>query len=135
MAGEVKLNARGLTDLLRSPQGPVMRDLLVRATRVQAAARQLAPKATGDLANSVVKRPSTFAGKPAVLVGVDNPKRAEVALIMEEGSAPHVIRPRSKRALAFYSKKVGGRIVVRSVKHPGTKPYRWLSRALERARG
>lgn len=167
MGGEVRLDARGMTDLLRSPNGPVMRDLMVRATRVQAAARQLAPKQTGDLANSVVKRPATFAGKPAVLVGVDNHNRtgkdgtgptvAELALMMEEGTEPHKIRPRNRKALYFYWKKAGrivivpkvafphlpstvdkqGRLIIRKgyTQHPGTKAYRWLSRSLERVRG
>lgn len=58
----------------------------------------------------------------------DTPYAAAVA----EGSRPHEIRASSKRALRFVS---GGRVViVRSVRHPGTKPNPawWSAEAIGR---
>lgn len=53
--------------------------------------------------------------------------RLSYAATIEAGSKAHVIRPRRKKALAFYA---GGEIVVRkSVHHPGTKPRRVLATA------
>lgn len=55
------------------------------------------------------------------------------AKIIETGSKPHVIRPRTKKALAFWG---GGDVVVRrSVKHPGTKPRHVLRWAARNGRG
>lgn len=43
----------------------------------------------------------------------------------DEGTRPHVIRPRSKKVLRF---KVGGRVVfARQVNHPGFKGTGWFS--------
>lgn len=54
----------------------------------------------------------------------------DVARYLEFGTRPHVIRPRNAKALKF---NVGGRTVfARSVNHPGTRPYRWLSKSGER---
>ena len=56
---------------------------------------------------------------------------------VEFGTKPHIIRPRIKKALAF---KPGagfrfwdesGRVVVKSVKHPGTKAQPFLTPAVE----
>jgi len=55
---------------------------------------------------------------------------------VNDGTRPHIIRPRTKQVLRF---KVGGRIVyARVVHHPGTKAQPFLDRALRdvaRARG
>jgi len=50
------------------------------------------------------------------------------ALVVHEGSGPHVIRARKGKALKF---EVGGRTVfAASVRHPGTKPRPWLAESL-----
>lgn len=58
------------------------------------------------------------------------------ATYVNDGTRPHVIRPRNAQVLRF---RVGGRIVfARKVDHPGTKPNPFLDRALEevaRSRG
>jgi hypothetical protein len=55
------------------------------------------------------------------------------ARTLEGGSKPHVIRARSAKALRFIGK--GGLVFRKSVNHPGTKPYRFLSRARDQASG
>lgn len=50
------------------------------------------------------------------------------ALAVHEGAAPHVIRPKRKKALKF---KIGGRtVIVRKVNHPGNAGRPWLHRAM-----
>lgn len=49
----------------------------------------------------------------------------KVARFLEEGTPPHIIRARSKKALFW----PGARHPVRSVRHPGTRAYRPLLRA------
>jgi len=52
-----------------------------------------------------------------------------VAGYLEFGTAPHVITPSTRRALFW----PGARHPVAFVRHPGTRPYRWLERAGESA--
>lgn len=80
-----------------------------------------APRRTGNLARSIQFELTGM----AVRVGSDDP----IAKIMEFGSRPHVIQPRSKRVLRFQS---GGQVrFSRKVNHPGTRAYRFLRGALE----
>ena len=52
----------------------------------------------------------------------------DYARYVNDGTSPHVIRPKTKQALRF---KVGGRVVyARVVNHPGTRPNPFLDRAL-----
>jgi hypothetical protein len=59
--------------------------------------------------------------------------RIHYAQILEGGSKPHVIRPRTKKALAFPGR--GGMVIRRSVNHPGTRPYHILRNAARSGRG
>jgi hypothetical protein len=57
--------------------------------------------------------------------------RAKYAAAVHDGSGPHIIRARKKKALRF---EVGGKVVfARSVRHPGTRGRPWLAKAAERA--
>lgn len=52
----------------------------------------------------------------------------EYAEMVHDGTRPHIIRPRRKRALRF---RVGGRVVyAKFVRHPGTRARPFLDRAL-----
>lgn len=54
----------------------------------------------------------------------------EYAEVVIHGSRPHVIRPRTKKALAF---QMGGKtIVVRKVNHPGTKANEFFQQIVQR---
>lgn len=60
------------------------------------------------------------------IVRLQNAKR--YAAPIDKGSRPHVIRARRGRALRFVS---GGKLIFRrSVRHPGNRPFRFLSGAL-----
>jgi hypothetical protein len=65
---------------------------------------------------------------------VDIGSNLPYAKYMEEGTPPHIIRakgrPAGKNAL-FWK---GARHPVKRIRHPGTKAYRYLRRALKAAR-
>lgn len=137
-----------LAEVLKGPNGPVVRHVLERATRVTGYAREEAPRSAagpafpgrrgskakrqpGTLQRSIVKRVISEGGEVVVLVGTDDP----VGLFVHEGTVPHVIRPRFARRLVFFWGKVGRVVRFKSVRHPGTKPNRFLLRALRREFG
>ena len=64
-----------------------------------------------------------------VLVRVEN--RVNHAIFLEKGTKAHDIRPRNKKYLRFWAG--GGWVFSKGVKHPGTKPTRFLSRARDNA--
>jgi len=63
--------------------------------------------------------------------------------IVEKGSRAHVIAPRHKKALAFlpgggtFAERFGskGTVIVRKVKHPGTKGRRFVEKTTQRLAG
>lgn len=98
-----------------------------------ARAKILAPVDTGRLRAFIrVERRSFFGLRQRWTVGSD----VEYAPMVNDGTRPHVIRPRRAKALRF---KVGGRTVYAAVvRHPGTRARPFLDRALQevaRARG
>lgn len=83
---------------------------------------------TGALERSVGKK--RLSAK-AWLLGHDS-RVAPYAVFVHEGTRAHWIRPRNKKALRWVS---GGafRFSKRGVRHPGTKPDKWMERAAARA--
>jgi hypothetical protein len=59
---------------------------------------------------------------------------AHEAIFVDQGTAPHVIRPRAAKALRFFSAGAGGTLIRRSVQHPGTKPQHLFQRAWDAPR-
>ncbi|MHA4774763.1 HK97 gp10 family phage protein [Streptomyces sp. MSC1_001] len=97
----------------------------IAARQVVARAKVLAPVDTGRLRASIrVERRSTFGLRQRWTVGSD----VEYAPMVNDGTRPHIIRPRTKKALKF---QVGGRTVYAAVvRHPGTRARPFLDRAL-----
>ncbi|WP_410091266.1 HK97 gp10 family phage protein [Streptomyces sp. adm13(2018)] len=97
----------------------------IAARQVVARAKVLAPVDTGRLRSSIrVERRSTFGLRQRWTVGSD----VEYAPMVNDGTRPHIIRPRRAKALKF---KVGGRTVyAKVVHHPGTRARPFLDRAL-----
>lgn len=63
-------------------------------------------------------------GGKTIIVRLSN--KAKHAAVLEKGSRPHVIRARRKSVLKF---KIGGQwISKKSVRHPGTPAYHFLSK-------
>lgn len=80
-----------------------------------------APVDTGALRNSIHLQGIQDDGM-SVIATVST--GVEYAIPVHEGSAPHIIVPRTKKALSF------GGIVVKSVHHPGAPPNKYLERPL-----
>lgn len=147
MADDVRIvmdNAK-LAEVLRGPQGPVMRRLIIDGEDVKREAKRLVgvyrppdaysaqhrTRRPGTLRDSIVKRVVTGTPLPRVEVGSDDP----IALIHHEGTQPHVIRPRNAKLLVFYWPKAGRVVYREKVNHPGTRPNRFLTNALRILRG
>lgn len=117
---------------VRSPEGPILRWMVVGATRVQDAARKqvrLGHVAAGGRPNlryTIVKRiiPDA-AGGPTIVVGSDSP----IAMLHHEGTKAHIIRPVKAKYLRFPANggNGGGFVFAKVVHHPGTKPNRFLT--------
>lgn len=142
--GAVVLDPVKLAELLRGSTGPVYRKLLEDGQRVLVQARIEAPQSQagpavpnsvrrgkarqpGDLKRSIVMRAATYNGEPAVYVGTQDP----VGVFVHEGTVPHLILPRRGKFLVFYLPRAGRVVYAKRVQHPGTKPNRFLIRALK----
>ncbi len=127
-----------LADVLRGPDGPVMRRLIQDAELVKDEARRLVrvhkpvpqerrTRRPGTLRDSIVKR---VRGPGHIQVGTDDP----IAMIEHEGTEGHDIRPRLAPRLVFWSGKHGRVIYMqpgKKVVHPGTTGSKYLTRAME----
>jgi len=110
-----------LDKFLNSPTGPVGRYLYGRGLRVLLAARAQVGVKTGKLKASLHMEHSRRG--PGQQVKIGSP--LNYALIHHEGSRPHIIVPRRAETLRFSSR---GRIVyTRVVRHPGTRPNKYLT--------
>ena len=144
----VDLFPQQMSELLAGPRGPVYRAMIVNAEAVRQEAKRLVgvskprpgglrrdsggrflagQRKPGTLRDSIVKRPVTLRGDVAFIVGSNDP----IALIHHEGTKPHVIRARRAPMLVFYWDKVGRVVHFKHVNHPGTKPNRYLLKALK----
>jgi hypothetical protein len=128
MAGDFKLVIDGaaMAELLHSPAGIVGRMLIERSTRVQMAAKTQAPRRTGCLQGSIVKRAETFGDELAIRIQSDttscSPSRKSYSLFVHNGSEPHDIPNAWGLGPTF---GIGGRFSGKF--HPGHGPNRFLS--------
>jgi len=77
------------------------------------------PVDTGILRNSIKVKPS----EEGLIIWM-----AEYGKWIEFGTPPHIISPKNKKALKF---KVGGKeVIVKKVKHPGTRPNPFVRTAI-----
>lgn len=124
----IRLDARAVAELLRGRNGMVAQHLAIVATQVQAEARRRVGKDTRRLEHSIVKRFVMRPDGPTVEVG----STEKHALFHHEGTRPHEILPKQASVLRFpVSKGSSVFIFARSVQHPGTKPNKFLTEALE----
>ena len=125
----IKIN--GLDDLIKDAE-QVGRDMpkklkqamVASTTMVQNAAKKKRigsfKNQTGDLRRSIARR---VEGAHRGIVFTD----MKYAPYVEFGTKPHVIRPKTKKMLAF---RVGGKMVfARKVNHPGTRAYNYMKDA------
>ncbi len=138
MAVRVVMDPAKLAELLRGPNGPVMRRLIQDGEAVKDEARRLVrvrkprtgerrTRQPGSVRDSINKR---VVSPGVVMVQASDP----ISLIEHEGTEGHPIAPRNKPALVFWSGKYGRVIKLkegRSVNHPGTTGSKFLFRALD----
>jgi hypothetical protein len=109
------------------PNGPVVRDLERRMTRVQWEARRRVRVRTGTLLSTIRKKVG-FRKSFAYVDVLAGQNRLRYTMIEHDGSPAHRITARRRKSLRFV---VGGRVVFRrSVWHPGTQGTEFLTRAL-----
>jgi hypothetical protein len=110
-----------LDNLLNSPRGEVGRHLAERGTRILIAAKNQVGVKTGRLKASINMRQYRSVGGQSLKIG----SPLDYALIHHEGTRPHIITPDRAEFLRFSSR---GRVVyTRVVRHPGTKPNKYLA--------
>jgi len=111
--------------LNRTFRGAARRKLESDGRQVLNRARILCPVDTGRLRASLRgELQGFFTLRPKFVVGSD----VEYAPWVNDGTRPHVIRPRNAKALRFV---VGGQVVyAKVVHHPGTRARPFLDRAL-----
>jgi hypothetical protein len=124
---------RDLTnEFINDPDGPVFRDLDRRMTVAQHAAKRFVRVRSGRLLSSIRKRRGVTTRGPYVEI-VAGGRTARYALFEEQGTRPHIIRARRRKALRFMQ---GGQVrFARAVRHPGTRGSHFLTRALPLAGG
>jgi len=121
----LRIDWAAVNHMLNSPTGTVGRNCQQRADRTAARARQFAPGSMSErIAPPIVQR---SADGPSADITVRHPAVGYVI----NGTRPHQIRPRTKKALRF---TVGGRVVfAKLVNHPGTQANDFLNKALPAA--
>lgn len=112
---------------ITDPIGPVRNDLVRRAIRVKFEARKLVRVRTGRLMSSIHIEERMTKRSPVVDV-VAGGKGISYTMFEHDGTPPHVIRARRKKALRFV---MNGHVVFRTkVNHPGTTGTLFLTMAL-----
>jgi hypothetical protein len=107
--------------MIKSPNGEVGRFLAKRAQRLVTLSRRQVGKKTRALEKSISYNITRDSRGLVAVVGSNN----RIALMHHNGTRPHIIVPKTAKTLRFYSR---GRIVYsKMVRHPGTKPNRYLT--------
>jgi Bacteriophage HK97-gp10, putative tail-component len=125
----IEINGSALNRLLRSPNGPVARDMLKRGQKVQAAAKRRINSRTGALARSLNVEVVIVNGTAGARVGTD----LYYAKFVHDGTGIYgpshrPIRPNRARALSF-SGRTGAVVVANSRGQRGTHFLRNSRRA------
>lgn len=102
-------------------EGTVGKWLIKKGLRVLAAAKRQVGVRTGALRASLHMR--HYADPRGQYVRIGSSLR--YAYIHHEGTKPHLITPKDKQVLRFYSRGVV--VMTHLVRHPGTKPNRYLT--------
>jgi hypothetical protein len=118
---KIVFRKRALDFYLNDPYGPVGRYMFARGRAIVAAAKAQVGVQTGRLKNSIHMRQSRAPFGQTMTIG----SPLSYAYAHHEGTKPHIITPDRAQALRFTS---GSRIVYsRLVRHPGTKPNKFLA--------
>lgn len=129
MADVIVVINQPAVDMMMGWDGPLGRRMELCAREVTWRAKLMATKRTGKMAEQIDWKREV--AKRGIVARIGTPVR--YAAVQELGSKPHEIRPKKPGGmLVFHWAKVGHMVYLRRVWHPGTKPVRFLQRALER---
>jgi hypothetical protein len=107
--------------MVKDPDEMVGRYLTIVSAKLKILSKSQVGVKTGALRESINYRVVNSGGGLVAFVGSDN----RVALMHHQGTRPHIIAARRAQTLRFYSH---GKIrYARVVRHPGTKPNRYLT--------
>lgn len=134
MSIKVKINTTSFMRELFNPGGPLFVDMYRRGRRVQARARQLAPRDTGRLQASIFTMTQRRGRKFTTYIYSD----LHYALFQHEGTGIYgprgrMIVARPGKVFVFRSKQTGQLVFTTRVR--GVKPTKFLERALPAAAG
>jgi len=113
-------------DVLRHTLEATRRGIDLTMAHCVADAKADAPVKTATYQGSIQLRPAVITA--GAVFGLWGSFAVNYAIILEEGSKPHVIRPRNKKALYW----PGASHAVTKVQHPGTKPQKILQKVAEK---
>jgi hypothetical protein len=122
--GKVKLRLYrpAVTQYLREPSGEVGVWLRGAGEAFVILAKAQAGRKTGRLQKSIrIQAHARRTYGQEMKIG----SRVKHALVHHEGSRPHTIQPHKGQALKF--RQSGKMVFYRAVRHPGTKPNRYLT--------
>lgn len=108
-----------------NPRGNVGLWLRARGRRLLAAAKRQVGVRTGALRASLHMRHYRDPRGQYLKIG----SSLEYALMHHNGTRPHLILPRKRQVLQFYSR--GQIVTTHLVRHPGTRPNRYLTDNLD----
>lgn len=128
MAVVFKEDKVGFDYVFRSTRGPVGLYLRRIGSRILAAAKSQVGVRTGALRASLHMRHFRDPRGQYIRIG----SSMKYALLHHEGTRPHLILPRKRQVLRFYSR--GQIVVTHMVRHPGTRPNRYLTDNLKLVR-
>lgn len=128
--GTFAVDAAGLQRQLTGPQSEMVRVLRDTARQTVNAAKLRSPVDTGGLRTAHRAEEIRVQGLKATTAVVAD---KDYAAAVHDGSRPHIIRPRNKKALAF--KKGGKTVFATKVNHPGAPPRPWLLNAAKDVAG
>lgn len=118
----VRFRERQLDTFLNAPNGAVGRYLHRKGEAVLLAAKRQVGVRTGALRSSLHMR--HFRDSRGQYLRIGSP--LDYALAHHEGTKPHFIRPRGRGGVLVFQTR--GRVVVTHlVRHPGTRPNRYLT--------
>lgn len=126
----VRLNDRQMDRLLRDPDGDVGRFMSRLGGFVTRAGQELADQRLQRRSGAFRGGFTTHTEREAGGLRTRITNSAEHASYLNNGTRPHVIRPRKPGGVLVFTNKAGQIVFAREVHHPGTRPYRILDDAL-----
>lgn len=119
-------------NLMKSWEGQIGRSITRLANETVFRQRNFANVRTGLMVGRMHYEKKTYARGIGFLAGSNAP----YTLYVDQGTMPHKITPRKPGGrLVFFWPKVGMVVHLKSVMHPGTKKYDFLTKGLRRALG